>query len=447
MSGGKGPGTGNPARLPLPALFLSRVSGQLGGETEAFLAETEKPSVRGLRMNLLRPGWETPFRDAGERIPWCEGGWELAAESPAGITIAHEAGAFYLQEPGAMIPAAVMNARPGERILDLCAAPGGKSTQMGASMKGEGLLVCNEPVPQRAAVLSRNTERMGIRNAIVTCAWPEQLAEKWPDGFDGVMADAPCSGEGMFRREPESRREWSAEKAMGCATRQRQILREAAKLVRPGGRLVYATCTFNPAENEEQIRDFLNAFPEFEPEGFLLPGIDGREGSFTCWPHRTRGEGQFVALLRRAGNGTARKTDGRAAFRTDRETEKCWHAAMLNLPAPNACFGHTLIRADEIPDLTGIRVMRLGLHLAEIRGKNLIPDHAAALAGAAENMQRTELGADDALRYMAGETIPGEACGWTVMTFRSLVLGWGKGSEGRIRNHYPKGLRNGKLII
>ena len=226
-----------------------------------------------------------------------------------------------------MIPAEVLQARPGEKILDLCAAPGGKSTQIGIAMGGAGLLIANEPVPKRAAVLSRNIERMGITNAIVISAWPEQLAEKWPGAFDAVMVDAPCSGEGMFRREPETRTEWSPEKAAGCVPRQRKILEAAAKLVRPGGRMVYATCTFNPAENEGQIRGFLEDHPEYTTETFLLPGIDGQEGMYTCWPHRIRGEGQFACLMRRAGDAPAVLPDGSKDFRMDRETAGIWNEA------------------------------------------------------------------------------------------------------------------------
>ena len=429
----------------MPAAFLERIRSQLGGETDAFLEAMATPPIRGIRMNPLRAGAEKPFRDATERIPWCNTGWELKNESPAGSTIAHEAGAFYLQEPGAMIPAEVLRARPGERILDLCAAPGGKSTQIGAAMEGSGLLVCNEPVTKRAAVLSRNIERMGITNAIVISAWPEQLAEKWPGGFDGVMVDAPCSGEGMFRREPETRTEWSPEKAEGCALRQRRILEAAARLVRPGGRMVYATCTFHPAENEEQISRFLNAHPDFSPEIFQLPGIDGKDGMFTCWPHRTRGEGQFVCLMRRAGEKPSALPDGSGDFRIEREMTKIQREAGFDIPEANARFGQILVRTTEIPDLKGIRVLRLGLHLAECRGKILIPDHAAALAGSAEKPAGAELTEAEALRYLAGESLEGSARGWTRMIHDGYALGWGKGSGGQIKNHYPKGLRNRRL--
>ena len=433
-------------RMQLPESFVKRVGEQLGSELPSFLDALAAAPVRGLRMNPFRVGVETPFRDALERVPWCETGWTLPPDSRAGVTIAHEAGAFYLQEPGAMIPAAVIRARPGEKILDLCAAPGGKTTQLGADLRGEGLLVCNEPVPKRAAVLSRNAERMGIPNAVVVCARPEQLAERWPEGFDGVMADVPCSGEGMFRRDPETVGEWSPEKAAGCVLRQREILEAAAKLVRPGGRMVYATCTFHPEENENQIRRFLSEHPEFKPEPFRLPGVDGAEGWFTCWPHRSPGEGQFAALLRKMGSGTARLEDGRNDFRISAEERKAPLSAEAGLPEANARFGQTLVLAPEIPVLKGIRVLRLGLHLGEKRGSVFFPDHAAAMSPAAGEAPAVELTEAEALKYLSGETLEGTRKGWCLMKYQGLPLGWGKGSGGQIKNHYPKGLRNSLLI-
>lgn len=428
----------------LPEAFVRRISGQLGSELPAFLQAMEEAPFRGIRMNPFRASL---FRDVGAPIPWAHDAWELPLESTAGVTIAHEAGAFYLQEPCAMLPAAVMAARPGEKILDLCAAPGGKSTQMGADLAGKGLLVCNEPVPSRAAILSRNVERMGIPNAVVTCAYPKQLAKAWQEGFDGVVVDAPCSGEGMFRRHPETRTEWTPEKAEGCAERQREILSEAAKLVRPGGRLVYSTCTWNPAENEEQVLAFLREHPDFQLEPFALPGIDASEGYYTCWLHRTRGEGQFAAKLRRKGEGEAILPNGCSAFRLPRELMKVWRDSGVRTETPNALFGQTLIFLPEIPDLRGIQVLRVGLHLGQVRGKIFLPDHAAALGMHRPDMPETRLSNEQALKYLAGETIPGDPRGWTLCTWQGLSLGWGKGSDGVIRNHYPKGLRNARLII
>lgn len=434
-------------RVQLPEAFVQRIGGQLGEELPAFLSALEGTPLRGLRMNPFREGGEKPFRDAGRAIPWARNAWELDLNSPAGTTVAHEAGAFYLQEPCAMLPAAVMAARPGEKILDLCAAPGGKSTQIGTDLAGEGLLVCNEPVPSRAGILSRNIERMGIPNAIVTCAYPEQLAKNWPEGFDGVMVDAPCSGEGMFRRHPETQREWTPEKAAGCALRQAEILDRAAEMVRPGGRLIYSTCTWNPVENEGQVSRFMDRHPEFSLEPFEVSGIAGEKGYYTCWLHRTRGEGQFVAKLRKAGEAEANLPAAEGAFRPPAEAYRIWQQSGIRTETPNAAFGQTLTRLEIVPNLKGIHVLRLGLHLGQIRGKLFLPDHASAVGMRRPDMPKVALTDEEALKYMAGETIPGDVKGWAVMTWQGLALGWGKGSDGMMKNHYPKGLRNGKLII
>ena len=431
---------------PLPEAFLSRVGKQLGEALPAFYAAMEGSPVRGIRMNPAKAG-RMPFRDAQRKIPWARDGWELASDSKAGSTIAHEAGQFYLQEPCAMLPGAVMDAKPGETILDLCAAPGGKSTQMGLDMRGKGLLICNEPVPKRAAVLSRNLERMGIPHGIVTRADPGKLAALWPEGFDGVLADVPCSGEGMFRRNPETRNEWTEEKAAGCVRRQREILESAARMVCPGGRLIYSTCTWNPDENEEQIETFLLGHPEFKPEGFRLPGIEAPEGMYTCWPHLVRGEGQFVARLRKRGSGSPRLEDGSDAFALSKECLRIWQTNGIGTERPNAAIGNMLTRIERIPVMKGIPVLRLGLCLGEVRGRIFIPDHAASMAITRPEMPEKELTDSEALRFLAGEPIPGGETGWVLMTWQGLVLGWGKGSEGTVKNHYPKGLRSEKLSV
>ena len=427
--------------IPLPEDFISRMRLQLGDELTAFLRALEETPVRGIRLNPLKEADGINVLTAGGRVPWTKDGYYLAPDSTAGSMILHETGAFYIQEPGAMLPAAVLGARPGEKILDLCAAPGGKSTQIGCDMQGEGLLVCNEPVPKRAAILSSNIERMGIPNTVVTCAMPDQLAKQWPEGFDAVMVDAPCSGEGMFRRDPETRNEWSQDKADGCAERQREILSAAAGLVRPGGRLVYSTCTYNPRENEENACWFTDQFPEFSPENFTLPGIDATEGMFTCYPHRLKGEGQFAAFFRKAGEGEAVLTEDRSMPMPSKNDSAVFDGTFPGLPRATHLFGNTLISIPELPDLRGIRTLRAGLHLGEVRGKNAFPDHAAALCFRMPTMQTYDMDADEAVRFLSGETIESSMEGWTLMRYKGLSAGWGKGSTGMIKNHYPKGLR------
>ena len=429
----------------LPNAFVERMRRQLGDGLPDFLRAMEAPPVRGIRMNRMKPfdGMETYM--AGPRIPWTADGYELSAGSMAGATVFHEAGAFYLQEPAAMLPAEVLDARGGETILDLCAAPGGKATQTALKMGGEGLLICNEPVAKRAQILSRNLERMGVPNSVVTSCYPERIPHSWDGVFDGVLVDAPCSGEGMFRRDPTTRDEWSEEQAAGCAKRQTEILGEAARLVKAGGRLVYATCTYNPEENEEVVYRFLEEHPEFEAEAFRLPGAEGKDGMLLCLPHKTRGEGQFAALLRKRGDGGSPKLT--IPFRPPEKDElRILREAIPGLPEPNAKFGNTLARVPACPDLKGIRVLRAGLHIAEIRGRNPVPDHAAALAFPAPEIPAAELTAEETVRYIAGEEIPGDAKGWVPVRFAGLNLGWGKGSGGTIKNHYPKGLRKDRIL-
>ena len=432
----------------LPEAFVERMRHQLGNELSAFLSALEEPPVRGIRLNPLKPAEAAGRYTETGCIPWAADGYFLPPDSDAGATIAHAAGAFYIQEPGAMLPAAVLGAAPGEKILDLCAAPGGKSTQIGCAMQGSGLLICNEPVPKRVQILSGNLERMGLPNTVVTCAWPDRLAAQWPEGFDAVLADAPCSGEGMFRRDPETRKEWTPERAAGCAERQREILAAAARLVRPGGRLVYSTCTYNPAENEENARWFTETFPEFQPEAFSLPGIDAPDGMYTCYPHRMRGEGQFAARFRKAGCTEAYLPADASLPKPGKADRAAFEAAFPGFPPATHLFGQTLTSLPELPELKGIRVLRAGLHLGEVRGKNAVPDHAAALwfEAPALQMQTADLSPEEAVRYLAGETVPGDAAGWTLMRYRGLILGWGKGSGGILKNHYPKGLRGSNYL-
>ena len=429
-----------------PEAFVNRMRFQLGNELSAFLHALEEPPVRGIRLNSLKLTAATSVYTKQQRIPWAENGYYLPAESDAGASILHAEGAFYIQEPGAMIPAAVLNALPGEKILDLCAAPGGKSTQIACAMRGCGLLVCNEPVPKRAQILSGNIERMGLPNTVVTCAMPDQLAESWPEGFDAVLVDAPCSGEGMFRRDPETRKEWTKEKASGCAERQREILAAAARLVRPGGRLIYSTCTYNPEENEVNAKWFTECFTDFQSFPFSLPGIEAPDGMYTCYPHVLAGEGQFVAAFRKDGKKASLLPEDRTLRRPTKAEEDTFRSSFPALPEATHVFGKTMISMKQLPELKGIKTLRAGLHLGEVRGKIAIPDHAAAMCFNVPDMQTEELSPDHAVKYMGGETIPGDAEGWTLLKYQGLVIGWGKGSEGVIKNHYPKGLRNQRLI-
>lgn len=362
-----------------------------------------------------------------------------------------------------MLPAAVLAARPGETVLDLCAAPGGKSTQLGAAMAGQGTLVCNEPVPARAQVLSRNLERMGVTNAAVICAEPERLAQAWPQLFDAVLVDAPCSGEGMFRRHPEARLEWDEGAPERCARRQRRILESALTMLRPGGRLCYSTCTFSPEENEQTVHALLAAHPELEPAPFQAQLSNERalaapQGTLRLYPHEVAGEGHFVALLMKtalaadeaglAGRPAALLPPDRALATAPRPAMEAYaafaqSAASGSLPAPNAALGDVLLCAPPLPPLQGLRVLRAGLHLGRTKGAVFAPDHALALAAPPNPLHSFPLDEPGARAYLRGETLPAppEARSYGTVTYCGLALGFVKASDGQLKNHYPKGLR------
>ena len=295
----------------LPQQFLSRMEKMIGEEYPDFLASYERPRYHSLRVNPLKgTAGELKEKASFQLRPvlWAENGYYYQEEERPGRHPFHEAGIYYIQEASAMAPAVYLNAQPGERVLDLCAAPGGKSTQIGADLKGQGLLVCNEIHPHRAKILSENIERMGIRNALVVSHEPAYLAERFPEYFDRIMVDAPCSGEGMFRKNEGAIEEWSPENVEMCAARQEDILESAAVMLRPGGRMVYSTCTFAPAEDEGTISHFLEKHPEFQIEEVKkYPGMSSAmppcERAVRLWPHKVKGEGHFLASLKKQGEG------------------------------------------------------------------------------------------------------------------------------------------------
>ena len=422
-------------------ISLSRLPAE---EMNAFRAAMETGAhARGLR---LRPGVtienvRAALPDAYEPIPWARGAYYIASESRAGAHPLHAAGAYYLQEPSAMAAVAALDVRPGQRVLDLCAAPGGKSTQIAGLLEGCGALVCNEIVPSRAKILSQNIERMGVANAAVTNEAPPKLATRFARLFDRVLVDAPCSGEGMFRREEAARAEWRPDSPAGCAARQREVLQSAAETVAPGGLLVYSTCTFNEMENEQNVRAFLAAHDDFEAEDFSLPGVGASEnGCLRLWPHRLRGEGHFVARMRRKGEPETETPEG-----------DCVSVSEL-LPGFDARIPGRLVRAGNmlwarpecLPEMHGVRALREGLCLGEMRGKLFFPDHALALAMPGDIGSAAELDGEAAKAYLRGESLPapdGTGKGWLRVRYLDMPLGWAKCADGQLKNHLPKGLR------
>ena len=453
----------------LPEAFVAQMK-RLLGEAGFFAYEQslEKPAERALRVNLLiAPDGVPPcaIEGLGAPVPWAKGAYFVEGDARPGLSPLHEGGLFYLQEPSALSAVSVLNPQPGERVLDLCAAPGGKSTQIAALMQGRGLLLCNEPAPARAQVLSRNIERMGVRNAVVTCALPAQLSPRFPAFFDRILVDAPCSGEGMFRRLPQARDEWSENSPRGCADRQLEILHEAAKMLAPGGVMVYSTCTFNDTENEGVLARFTAQHPEFAPVPFALPGLPGGQRGYAhLYPHEIRGEGHFVSLLRKAADAPGA---AQAAPRCEKPRQNARPARgrqraerpMPDIPLPDVlaadvrfsrlhasgdCLWALPEGLDEPARLDGLRVLRTGLLLAHLEGRRAEPDHALAMALRPQEAVRTaDLTWAQALSYQAGEALDlGDLpVGYTLLTLHGVSLGFGKQAGGLMKNRYPKGLR------
>lgn len=427
----------------LPEAFLQRMEAQLGSEYPAFLESLERPRAVALRFNPLK-GERPVLPFVGAPVPWEPEGFYYDPETRPGLHVYHEAGVYYLQEASAMAPVALLDPKPGERVCDLCAAPGGKTTQIAGRMLGRGFLVCNEINPKRAKILSRNIERMGVANALVTNEHPETLASRFPGFFDRVLVDAPCSGEGMFRKEEAAVTDWSQETVQMCARRQREILDSAARLVRPGGRLVYSTCTFAPEEDEETVAAFLEAHPEFTPEPVEAPWfVPGENASYRMWPHKLLGEGHFAAVLRKT-QGESGEVPACPGGKCPKAWESFAKELDITLPEGKAVsFGQSLYWAPmELPELNRLKVLRPGLELGTERKGRFEPAHALALwlktCAVAESFppESPEMKA-----YLHGDVVPSGKKGWCLVQAGGYTIGWGKGDGSVLKNHYPKGLR------
>lgn len=437
-----------------PTEFLSRLRRLLGeDEFAAFLAAADRPRAVALRLNPLK---KLPAVCGGEPVPWAENGCYYDPDTRPGLSPYHDAGGFYLQEASAMAPAGLLDVRPGMTVLDLCAAPGGKSSQIGALLRGQGLLIVNEINPKRALVLSRNLERMAVANALTLNEHPRRLADRFPAFFDRILVDAPCSGEGMFRKEEAAVTDWSVETVEMCARRQREILQSAAAMLRPGGRLVYSTCTFAPEENEGVISAFLWDHPEFSiaqaDAPWFAPGrpewvenpAPGLEHTFRLWPHKLKGEGHFAAVLQKVGDGPAEPQPLEPPVKEPKELADFRKAAGAALPEGKLiAFGRGLYLAPEnLPQLRGLKVLRPGLELGQVLKNRFEPAHAWAMwLQTAASVADFPADSPEIAAYLSGGTIAAPQTGWTLVTVDGLSLGWAKGSGGVLKNHLPKGLR------
>ena len=428
----------------LPEAFLERMKRQLGDEYEDFLGSLERPRAVALRYNPLKgPAPKLPF--VGESVPWEPEGFYYDPDSRPGLHIYHEAGVYYLQEASAMAPVALLDPQPGEKICDLCSAPGGKATQIAGRMMGRGFLLCNEWSPKRAKILSRNIERMAVANALVTNESTDRLAARFPGFFDRVLVDAPCSGEGMFRKEEAAITDWSQETVEMCARRQAEILHNAARMVRPGGRLVYSTCTFAPEEDELAVAAFLESHPDFEPEVIDTPWfVPAPNGGHRLWPHKLLGEGHFAAVLKKTNGEEEADIPTVSGEKLPKEWQTFAKELGITLPPGKAVsFGTNLFWVpEETPDLKKLKVLRPGLELGEVKKGRFEPAHALALwLKDCANTVSFDPDSPEMKAYLHGEVLPCGLQGWCLVKAGDFSIGWGKADKIQLKNHYPKGLR------
>ncbi len=451
----------------LPEEFIERMQKMLGDECPAFLASYEDDRMQALRINTCK----VPVSDDYKRIspfelcrpvPWAEAAFYYSKEERPGKHPHHEAGLYYIQEPSAMAVAGMLEAKPGEIILDLCAAPGGKTTQIAATMRNRGILVANEIHPQRAKILSQNVERLGFRNVIVTNETPERLAERFVGYFDKILVDAPCSGEGMFRKDEAARDEWSPDNVARCASRQDMILDCAVKMLKPEGRLVYSTCTFAPEENEGSICRLLERNGQMEivapkASSYFSKGRrdwwqdapESIENTLRLWPHKLDGEGHYIAVLKKKDGreGNVKELVPLKEKLVPKEYIEFAKQFFVEAPTGNFyMFGEQLYM---IPDgmfaIDKLRTLRIGWHLGEIKKNRFEPSHALALGAEAANIKNVaqlSSSEQEISAYLKGETFNSDGDnGWCAVMVDGYPIGLGKRVNGLVKNHYPKGLR------
>ena len=425
--------------MSLPKDFLDKMRELLQDEYESFMKSYEQEKALGLRLNLLKTD-VAQFTKMNQMklksIPLVFGGFFYQQVDRPGKHPYHDAGVYYIQEPSAMSVGTFVGALPGERVLDLCAAPGGKSTHIASQLQQDGLLITNEIYPQRAKILSQNIERMGIKNAVVLNESPQKLAKHFPSYFDRIVVDAPCSGEGMFRKDEVAQEEWSLANVLNCANRQADILEEAATMLRPGGRLVYSTCTFAPEENEQAIAPFMEEIKR----------------TYRLWPHRVHGEGHYVAVLKKMEDIEASEPKRQLVkpLKDKKKIEAFLEFAketFVTIPSGNyVLFGDQLYLVPEgMLSFDGLKVVRAGWHLGTMKKNRFEPSNALELSLKQEEVKNSvsfSADSEEIATYLRGGTIPftGDK-GWYLVCVDGYSLGWAKLANQMLKNHYPKGLR------
>lgn len=472
--------------MKLPETYEKKMRRLLGEDYEEYLSSFNKKYGQTFRINPLKKApAEFLRRLAARSVPWCEGGYYCEKEERLSLHPYYHGGVYYLQEPCAMAPASFLPVKPGDRVLDLCAAPGGKTTALAGKLGGRGVIVANDISISRCKALLKNMEMAGVRNGMILCESSEKLCRVFAGYFDSILVDAPCSGEGMFRKEPSMAERWSEEAVEEYSRIQKELLRQAACMVKPGGYLLYSTCTYSPEENEQVVETLLEeegAFSLLElplfsgvDEGHPEWSLSGREALKRCrrfWNHKVEGEGQFAALLQKTGGEEEkmadeeeekeekaflprrkkkkgeRKAPEKKEERLPREMEAFLQDCGLPLQKQNLIQRieeRAFLLPDGLPSLEGLRVVRSGLYLGDCKKKRFEPSQALAQALCVSQYGNTvKLSAQDERveRYLRCETIeaPGED-GWVLVCVDDYPLGWGKRTGGVIKNKYAPGWR------
>ncbi|MFI3125865.1 RsmF rRNA methyltransferase first C-terminal domain-containing protein [Streptococcus suis] len=432
--------------MNLPQDFIEKYSELLGPEAQAFFESFDQPAVSGFRTNPLKET-QVEFADAIPDMPWSYYG-KVSGKSPE-----HVIGLVYSQEPAAQIVGQVAAPAKGMKVLDLAAAPGGKSTHLLSYLDNTGLLVSNEISTKRSKILAENIERFGARNVIVTNESADRLAKVFPSYFDMIVLDAPCSGEGMFRKDPDAIQYWSADYPAQCAALQREILESAIEMLAPQGQLIYSTCTWSPEENEEIVAWLVE---EFHLELVDIPKINGMvEGigyseTARMYPHHFKGEGQFVAKFRYVGQGRSKKVKS-GKSNLNREQSQLWkefaeQQLRVQLDGLLQVFGDNLyLLPAGLPDLSKVKIARNGLHLGVFKKKRFEPSFALGLAlHSHEVKKRVDIGLDNFSAYVAGQPLEVSKDlpnGWYQVAVAGNGLGFAKIVNGTLKNSFPKGLR------
>lgn len=462
----------------LPETYEKKLKSLLGEEYDAYLSGFDRAYGQTLRWNPLKkmPA-EFLRRFAMQPVPWCETGYYYEGEERLSMHPYYYGGVYYLQEPCAMAPASFLPVRPGDRVLDLCAAPGGKTTALAGKLQGEGVLIANDISISRCKALLKNMELAGVRNAMILCEEPSKLEKPFQGYFDSILVDAPCSGEGMFRKDGSMAADWSPEAVEKYSRIQKELVSRAAKMLRPGGHLLYSTCTYSPEENEQVVETLLTRgfvlkeLPSFSgvDSGHPEWSVTGDEQLKHCrrfWNHRVQGEGQFAALLQKTGeesgsleqrqNGEIPRSNKRKktspALRDTKsgateEMRDFLRSCSMELPEKRLQFleERAFLLPEALPDMRGIRIVRSGLYLGDCKKKRFEPSQALAHALSLDHFQNVlRLSVEDERveKYLRCETIEAEGKdGWVLVCVDEYPLGWGKRSRGILKNKFHPGWR------